>query len=140
MIDYKKRQYDLFKFSITDDMDYYFINNPMQILTILQNPQTMIDMVVDSYNRKKSYIKRRNVFLKELIKKDHPKWNIDKKEVLTVEYLEAYKRYRVWNSWVESWYDTWEEFVAVVKEHKILERYHLVSYNVETQKKLEALS
>ena len=61
------------------------------------------------------------------------------KETLTVEWLPSYNKYRVWNTWTEDWFNTWEEFVKCVNENKLLEQYNFVSYNEETQKKLEEL-
>ena len=61
------------------------------------------------------------------------------KVTLTVEWLPAYNQYRVWNTWVEGWFDTWEQFEKHVKDNELLDIYDFVSYDVETQKKLEEL-
>ena len=53
------------------------------------------------------------------------------KETLTVEWLPAYNKYRVWNTWAESWFNTWEEFSKCVRENKLLEQYNFVSYNTD---------
>jgi hypothetical protein len=64
---------------------------------------------------------------------------ITPKETLTVEWLQSYNMYRVWNTWNENWYESWESFVKCVNEYKLLEIYNFVSYNEETQRKLEEL-
>lgn len=63
---------------------------------------------------------------------------MNNKETLTVEYLPAYDKYRVWNTWTEEWFTTWELFVKCVKENNLLNHFNFVSYNEETQKKLES--
>ena len=61
------------------------------------------------------------------------------KENLTVEWLPAFNKYRVWNTWTEDRFNTWEDFIKCVKENNLLEKYTFKSYDEETQKKLEEL-
>jgi len=61
------------------------------------------------------------------------------KETLTVEWLPAYNKYRVWNTWAEIWFNTWEEFSKYVRENKLLEQYNFVSYNTDLDLLLEEM-
>jgi hypothetical protein len=48
------------------------------------------------------------------------------KETLTVEWLPAYNKYRVWNTWTECWYKTKEELLNALSQVFVL--YDFVTY------------
>lgn len=58
------------------------------------------------------------------------------KETLTVEWLPHFKKWRVWNSWIEEWYKTFDEFLQDVDDNDLTVQYNFYSYNEKTRKKL----
>ena len=58
------------------------------------------------------------------------------RETVTVEWLPHFKKWRVWNSWVESWYKTFDEFLQAVADNDLTAQYYFTSYNEKTRKLL----
>ena len=58
------------------------------------------------------------------------------KETLIVEWLPHFKKWRVWNSWIERWYKTFDEFLKDVNDNDLTVQYNFYSYNEKTRKKL----
>lgn len=55
------------------------------------------------------------------------------KDVLTVEYLPYYKKYRLWNSAYEDWFTNKKELIRVCKAHQS----HCEYYTYGTQRLIE---
>ena len=58
------------------------------------------------------------------------------KETLTVEWLPRFKKWRVWNSWIEGWYKNFDEFVKAVNDNALTVHYNFYSYTESTRKRL----
>ena len=57
-------------------------------------------------------------------------------ETLIVEYLPHFRRWRVWNRWVEGWYKNFDEFLQDVDDNDLTVQYHFTSYTESTRKRL----
>jgi hypothetical protein len=57
-------------------------------------------------------------------------------ETLIVEYLPHFRKWRVWNQWVEGWYKNFDEFLQDVEDNDLTAQYHFTSYTESIRKKL----
>lgn len=57
-------------------------------------------------------------------------------ETLIVEYLPHYRKWRVWNRWVEEWYKNFDEFLQDVDDNNLTVQYYFTSYTESTRKRL----
>ena len=57
-------------------------------------------------------------------------------KTVIVEYLPHFRKWRVWNRWVESWYKTFDDFLDSVKRNNLTKYYYFTSYTESTRKRL----